>query len=293
MKNNKQETLNILVYSDIFHYPLTKKEIYERGKIEMADVEICLRTLIQENKVFLFGDFYTLQNNKEIVENRLKRNALAQEFMIRAKLITKIIINFPFIRGILLSGSMSKNCMDEDSDIDFFIITEPGKLWVAHLFCSLFKKIFLLNDKKYFCYNFFLDSDHLRIDHESIYTAMEIKTLIPLYGYSYYELLLKQNEWANNYFPNQSVLSNVDVAKKQTYIQKIIEFCLNNPIGDFIDREFLTWSIKRRRKRLEPKLFANPNFYTNLQSHIAKAHITDTYPNIIKEYCRKVKEYSY
>ncbi|GAB4003888.1 hypothetical protein GCM10028808_00410 [Spirosoma migulaei] len=288
-----QETLQILVYSDVFQYPLTKKEIYERGKITVNELELCLNKLIQENKLYLINGFYTLHNDNQLVSTRLKRNQLAKKFMTSAILMTKIIANFPFIRGVFLSGSMSKECMDEDSDIDFFIITSPKRLWVSHLFCSLFKKIFLLNERKYFCYNYFIDSEHLKITNKSIYTAIELKTLIPLYGYSYYKQLQDENNWATDFFPNYPLLKNNDVFTKQTYFQKTLEFILDNKLGDWIDQRFLNWSVARRRKKLDPKLFQNADYYTNLQSYVAKAHITDTHPNIINEYAKKLQYYSY
>jgi hypothetical protein len=59
-ESKKQETLNILAYSDVFQYPLTKKEIYERGKIESFELELCLISLVNEKSIYLIDGFYSL-----------------------------------------------------------------------------------------------------------------------------------------------------------------------------------------------------------------------------------------
>jgi hypothetical protein len=291
--SHKQETLNILVYADIFNYPLTKKEIYDRGKIEMNQLETCLINLRNEKRIFLIDDFYALHNDNKIIENRKKRNKRANVFMKRARIITKIITHFPFIRAVFLSGSISKDCMDENSDIDFFIITEPERLWIAHLFCSVFRRTFLLNSSKYFCYNYLIDSKHLLIEEQSIYTAIEIKTLIPLFGYEYYKNMLRENEWTNNYFPKHPLLPENDVSKKESFIQKTIEFCFNNSLGNWFDKWLLNYSIKKRKKKFESKLFEYSHYYIDLQRHVAKSHITDKYPKIIKKYFEGIAQNSY
>ena len=80
--------------------------------------------------------------------------------------MTKFISKFPYVRAILLSGSISKGYMDKDSDVDYFIITQPNRLWVTRLLLMLFKKIFLFNSRKVFCINYFVDSEKLEIEEK-------------------------------------------------------------------------------------------------------------------------------
>ncbi|MVM41718.1 hypothetical protein GO730_35330 [Spirosoma sp. HMF3257] len=291
-RENKQETLNILAYSDIFQYPLTKKEIYERGKITMIELERCLDYLVRKQKIYLIDEFYTLHQDKLIAENRLKRNALAQKSMVKARSMAKKIACFPFVRGVFLSGSISKNCMDPSSDIDYFIITEPNRLWIVRLVCFIFRKTILLNKSKYFCTNFLLDTEHLAINEKSIYTAIEIKTLIPLVGYSYYIDMIKKNEWANIFFPKYPLHENNDVIKGKPFIQSALEKIVNNRFGDVLDKWFMEKTILRRKRKVNSKFLENPNFYINFQRYIAKDHTNEHYPMVIKEYSQKIKEYS-
>src|SRR5690606_20772121 len=122
-----------------------------------------LNNLIKQGIVFNLDGFFSLQNQKELVTRRLNGNHKAQWFLKKAKKWSNFIGSFPFVRGVFISGSLSKNFMTADSDVDYFIITKPGRLWLARTLLVVFKKIFLLNSRKFFCVNYFIDENHLEI----------------------------------------------------------------------------------------------------------------------------------
>ncbi len=57
-------------------------------------------------------------------------NRLAEIRLKDAKKYARVIANFPFIQAVFISGSLSKHVMKPNSDIDFFIITKPDRLWL-------------------------------------------------------------------------------------------------------------------------------------------------------------------
>jgi hypothetical protein len=284
------EILKVLIYFDIFQYPLTENEIYERTKLSIIDVREGLKYLLIEKKVFFINQYYTLYNDENIINLRENRNKLALKYLPKAQFIAKIVAKFPFIRGVFLSGSISKNCMDENSDIDFFIVTAPNRLWIVRLFCFLFKKTFLLNNDKYFCYNYLVDSDHLKFDDHSYFIAIEIMSLIPLYGEKHYDAIQNQNAWVKDFFPN-FIPQKTAYATTKHFMPYLLEKILDNSFGDFIDDYILKKAIKKTEKRHSLKILNNPRFYLNFQKHIAKAHTSDTYPNILKLFQQKMNEY--
>ena len=58
----------------------------------------------------------------------------------RAKWGASIIAAFPFVRAVGISGSLSKQYADENSDIDYFIITAANRLWIAKNLPAYFQK---------------------------------------------------------------------------------------------------------------------------------------------------------
>lgn len=126
--------------------------------------------------------------------------------------------------------------MEKDSDVDYFIITKPGRLWVTKLFLTIFKKIFLLNSRKVFCINYYIDYNHLEIEEKNVFTAIEITTLIPVFGRKYYDEFYEKNIWIKNYFPNFPKRNNRMIDKnKPGRLQKILEKLFDNRLGDWLD----------------------------------------------------------
>ena len=130
--------------------------MFHSNDISFPLIEQALEILVNDKTVFRFDDFYTLQNAPALVQRRRAGNLLAVEQMKTAQKAAKLLAAFPFIKGIAVSGSLSKNFADKDSDIDFFIVTAANRLWVARTFMHLYKKFtFLIGRQHWFCMNYF------------------------------------------------------------------------------------------------------------------------------------------
>ncbi len=143
-----------------FPYPLQAQEILEflPGKIDPGKLHHSLEQLVDEGYIYRHGEFYSLKPEPHLVPRRLKGNEAAHRMMQKAHKFSRLIAAFPFVRCVCISGSLSKGFIDEQGDIDYFIITRPGRLWIARSLLIGFKKVFLLNSRKYFCVNYFIDT---------------------------------------------------------------------------------------------------------------------------------------
>jgi predicted nucleotidyltransferase len=245
--------IKTLAYYDIFSYPLKAEEIFYNLSVNHCtsdDIKTELKNLCNKNLLFRIDEFYLLQNNEQFVKRRIEGNKLCSKRLKSAFRMSRFIAGFPFVRAVFLSGSISKGFMEKDSDIDYFIITQPGRLWIAKLFLTVFKKIFLLNSRKLFCINYYIDSDHLEIDVKNIFTAIEIASLIPVYGKKYYDEFYEKNCWIKDYFPNYPKRNNRMIDKtKSGYLKKFIEKIFDNRFGDRLDdfsMKIFSETIKRK-----------------------------------------------
>ena len=242
-----------LAYYDIFNYPLTKEEIYAcsntKGDTKTSVFEE-LEVLVGLGIVYKCDKFYSINHNSQLIPKRIEGNKRAIKKMITARLFSKFISHFPFVRSVLLSGSISKGYMDEKSDIDYFIITAPNRLWIARILLVFFKKMFLLNSYKLFCINYFISTSQLEIEEKNIYTAIELATLIPMYGADVYSDLYDSNQWIKTYLPNypKRDVTNLPVFKRKI-IQKVIESLLNRRFGDYVDDKIMKKFIRFDEKR--------------------------------------------
>jgi predicted nucleotidyltransferase len=198
--------LKVIIYFSIFKYPLTIEEIFSFSSAKVTeDTERQLQKLIENNIVFKFGKYYSDINNEALVQRRLNGNAMANGIMPKALKRAKLIMSFPYVESVCISGGLAKGYYDNDGDIDFFIITKPKYLWLARTLLIAYKKLFLLNSKKHFCVNYFISSDRLKIAEQNKFTATELVTLIPIYGKTVFNAFVEENSWALDFYPNKTI----------------------------------------------------------------------------------------
>lgn len=206
MSRIKEDVLKVLQYYNYFSYPLTAEEVHYNFPVSETQENIAqaLNQLVAEEAVFRFDNLYSLVNQPERIERRRRGNAVAGEKIKTAKQVGRFIGLFPFVNTVFISGSLSKNYADEKTDMDFFICTQPQRLWIARSILHAFKKLtFLVGKQHHFCMNYFVDMDHLKLEEQNIYTAIELATLKPVRpDDSVYKEILQQNDWIQSYLPN-------------------------------------------------------------------------------------------
>jgi predicted nucleotidyltransferase len=183
------------------------------------------------------------------VDRRIKGNKLAEDKLPVAKKYSRVISAFPFVRAIMLSGSISKNYMDPNSDIDYFIVTEPGRLWLTRALLALFKRVFLLNSRKFFCINYFVDLRSLEIEEKNIYTAYETATLIPVYGKEVCDKFMAHNVWMKNHFPNLNGCPFEFIKESPSILRRMFEKIFSGGFGEWLDNFFMKLAITRWKKK--------------------------------------------
>jgi predicted nucleotidyltransferase len=242
----------------LFSYPITRGEIYLflQNKYDYEIFDDALNSLLKGGVIYLFEKFYTLRNDHYLIVRRQEGNEKAEKLIKIAGKVGDILIRFPYVRGIAISGSLSKNYADDHSDIDLFIITAKNRLWIARTIMHAFKKLtFLVNKQDYFCMNYYIDEWQPEIVEKSIYTAIEIGTLIPLQGDVIFEKFYTANAWIRNFIPNKNMRIASAKRVKTSFLKGLLEFLLNNKLGNAIDSMLMKitankWSKKTSQKKL-------------------------------------------
>jgi hypothetical protein len=283
----EEKIILTLLYFDVFNYPLKADEVFRflgTNHLTESDVRKDLIELKRKKIIYQFDELFSIQNSEFNAVRRLRGNSQAEKYLPLARRKAMLIAKFPFVRGVLASGSLAKGYMDDNSDLDFFIITEPKRLWIARTLLVMYKRIFLFNSHKHFCVNYFIDSDHLEIEEKNLFTATELATAIPLYGTSYYKSLHRNNTWVNSAFPNFRPLSTEGVDEfKPGWMKKALEKLFNIFFAERIESYFKSVTIKRWKRIYEDK-YAGTDFQIAFKS---KEHVSKNHPN---HYQRKVED---
>jgi hypothetical protein len=275
LSENAQCALHTLMYFDVFRHPLTLDELHRYAQwkeCSLSETATAIEELQAHGVVCSREGFYYICGSEKHIDLRRERNGRAVLYSAKAEKWSRFISGFPFVRTVCISGSLSKGTMDKDGDIDYFIITEPGRLWVARTFLILFKKLFLLNSKKYFCVNYFIDTNNLAIPDRNLFTATEIVFAKPMRDANTFQDFVKENKWSGIFYPNTTTIPTEIPATRNGKTKRFIESLLNGRIGEWLDDKFFRITLRRWRNKF-PHLRTD-HFEVDFRSrkHVSKHH---------------------
>jgi hypothetical protein len=236
-----QHIFSTLLYYEIFDHPLTMNELYylfPRNSLSKSELLQALETLTTSGTLRYQDGFYMIARNSENhTTKRLERQHRALRRMMIARFMGHIIKRIPFVRGVFISGDLSKGVAYPNSDIDYVIIAAPGRLWICRSMLVMFKKIFLLNKKKYFCLNYYVDTEHLTLSERDYYIATEVAHLKPLFNFPLFLKYMNANGWIKEYFPNFRcfALNTNEGNNRPSILQKMFEFPFAVSWADTLD----------------------------------------------------------
>ncbi len=206
--------------------------------ITMDQILYCLDNECQAEAENTLG-YYHLSGRSEIVHARRDNYLFGLKREKRIKRFANFLRYLPFVRGAAIGGSQSLGQQKEKSDIDLFIVAEPGFLWATRTAVSVFFQIFGLRRhgskiKDRFCLNHYVAGGK-RVDRErNLYKAMEYARLRPIvYPQGVGQFLENNKDWTQFFFPN---FYNDIFFEKQSKIQKLFETLLKNPFGKLLER---------------------------------------------------------
>lgn len=209
-------------------------------------------------------------STKTMMNSSVEQGKIVAEKMKIAVRATKILELIPFIKLIGVCGTVATGNPRESSDVDLFIVTKKGRIWLTRLGIMLLLEIFGLRKKKYkkagrICLNHFIAEDSLELKFKDLYTAMEFVSMICLLDRDNTLQKFKlKNSWIEEYLPNaewqETKIYNYWQKKIQgqklnieTGFQPIIETSLK-PVSminllEGLARIFQERRIKQKRKR--------------------------------------------
>jgi hypothetical protein len=282
--------LGCLNYFAIFRYPLTAEEIHRYNTVKSSRKEVndALDRLISKKLIFKLGDFYLPGKTPDWVEERKTGNQRAKELLKQSAVYVNIIARFPFVRGIAISGSLSKFYATKEADIDYFIITAPNRLWIARTLLHLFKKLtFLTGHQHYFCMNYFVDTNSLQITHQNLYSAIETVTLLPVYNAPLIGNFMLNNDWVTDYLPNYNTppIPSYLIKSKPRYIKRFVESLFNLLAPGKLNRFLMRLTDRKWRSKWEEHNYSEEDYNRAFQTEISisKNHPADFEKKVLNQ----------
>lgn len=279
MEPIQESILSTIAYFDIFSHPLTAEEIKSFMSLPCStkDLSFSLNELLGDEIIYCYNDFYSLTEDKSLAEKRVKANKYATKQLKIVKRVAGFLSWFPYVKGVAVSGSLSKNIADKKSDIDFFIITKENRLWIAKIFFSVFVKLAtFFGFGKWFCLNYTIDESYLEVEEKNVFTATEIVTLIPLRGNGCFKNFFIANEWVYDFFPGRQISENDAKELLPIMPRRIIEWLFKFTGAEKTDNAIMNYFNRRWKKLIAKKIFMKSGF--QLGAMMVNKHYCRPYP---------------
>jgi hypothetical protein len=160
-----------------------------------------------------------------------------------ARAFGRLIARLPFVRLVAVSGSLAADAADDDADVDLFIVTADGRLWLARAMTVVVVRLARIAGV-HLCPNYLLAESAIELDDRSLFTAHELAQLVPVGGRSAYEALIERNRWASVFLPNAFEASIVS-RERPNPIRRIAEWALRGRLVDRLEG----WEMRRKVRR--------------------------------------------
>jgi predicted nucleotidyltransferase len=310
--NLEKSVIKTLAYYEALgQYPLTAIELWrylqkENDEQSRPSFYRFLKALEQVDgtgqKIQRLNGFRFLTGKEKYYTQRISRQKIASAKWKKVRRIGVWLAACPFLRGLVVSGSLAFDNTKEQSDIDFLVITAPGRIWTGRTFLSFLLQIIgqrrhgdVIENK--ICLNHYIALDTLTVPLQNLSNAHLYSHLIPLTDYQSFALFQEQNAWIADFifsYPqnkenNQRIIGQDSVKYKiWRALAKITEFLLGGFLGNILEKRLAAWQTKRIHEK------TNWRALKDEQLHLGQGALLFHYPickneEVMNKYKQKVK----
>src|SRR5215831_16659880 len=274
-----------VAYADVFDYPLTADEIH-RYLIGVSAGRGTVRACLQDHtprELVRAGRYFTLAGREAAIETRKLRAASATDYWHRAVHYGRRMSNLPFVRMVAVTGGLAMDNM-ADGDIDYLVITEPGRLWLCRALIVGLVRMAALRGTE-LCPNYFLSERAMVLNERNLFTAHEVTQMVPLTGMATYQQLRSLNRWTDGFLPNASGaprrVSVVEPGRQRT--RGLVEGTLRSRVCSPLER----WEMNRKMRKLSSR--GNGHAEAAFGPDWCKGHFGDHGQATLARYAERLK----
>ncbi len=207
----RSAVLSTLAYAAVFRQALPVEQIHfflVQQKASLAQIKKIVAHFVRQKKLGAHNHHYFLPL---FPPHRHNQTVLDQKYQLALR-ATRLLSWIATIQLIGVSGAVAAGSPQKGDDIDLFIITSPGCVWITRLCAVIMLELCGIRRKprdRYvadkICLNFFLDSNHLQLppDDHTLYGAHEVVQMQPLWDEGVvYRNFLNVNSWVSHFLPN-------------------------------------------------------------------------------------------
>lgn len=265
-------------YADVFEHAMTAQEIHRfvvglRVSRQAVDQALA-NDRVLSRQLARTGRFFTLPGREALVAIRRRRESASVVLWRRARRYGAIFACLPFVRMVAVTGSLAMHNAEPDSDVDYLIVTRPGRLWLGRLAVMVVAR-FASRTGARLCVNYLLSEHALELRERTHYAARELSQMVPLSGWTVYRRMLAANSSVRHVLPNAfdaPLRGDGGMVREPRLVfralQRLAEACLAGPPGAWLERREMR--IKCEMLRGTP----DPSSEARFSCHEFKGHFS-------------------
>ena len=289
----EEAILRTVIYADIFNFPLTRAELHHYliadSPVSQVQVEQTLESSLFLQQELDIEDVYIVcSGRQELIPLRIQRDDASQGLWPLALDYGRALGRLPFVRMVSLTGALSmRNAAADDDDLDYILVTAPGRVWLARAFAIVLVRL-AKRRGVIVCPNYILAESALAQSKHDLFVAHEVTQMVPIHGQALYEVMRAQNDWVSDFLPNANApfYNESTPAEKTSWLKKIGEFLLGGQIGDALEQ----WEYRRKLRRFAGEMLT-PHSAAQLDDQHVKGHFKDHGHPVMQQYHERLRAY--
>jgi hypothetical protein len=271
--------LRLLLYFDVFHHPLTVAELTRfAAPGAPGRVSAALARLVEQGRVAAQGTWRFRPGAAADLARREERARHAERAWPKARAAAALLARLPFVRGVVVTGGLSKNSTSPDGDVDFLLLVQPGRVWSLKTLVQFGRRPLPEPLRELFCTNYLLASDRLEVDDQNLFTAVELATAVPLFGPALCAEWIGANPWARRFVPGLDWCVERALHARPLPARRLAglaEAALSGPLGGRLEQGALEgWDrFWNRKYAWVPEVARNQRF--KRRAELATNHLHD------------------
>jgi hypothetical protein len=289
-----ESILHTLLYADIFDYPLTPSEIhYYLIGARMAPEAVL--TALQSSPRLLahtlrVNGYVTLRHRPAISDLREARSQASARLWPVARRWAAVMGSLPFVRMVAVTGALAMDNSPAGDDVDYLIVTAPGRVWLARGLSVLVVRLARLF-RAGLCPNYVLAETALTLQRRNLFVAHDLAQMVPVMGHAIYARMRTANAWASEYLPHalEPRRTEPDLAPRgwRGRLKALAERLLGGRLGDALE----AWERRRKMARFAHEA-GQPTSAAELDVDRVKGHFDDHGQPILRQFEARVKEFA-
>jgi hypothetical protein len=239
-----------VIYADLFDFALDPIEIDRDLVFVDASSEATSSSIdrqLRDGRLGRRAGLIVLPGREELVDLRRLSQRRAAAIWPIARRLGRVLATIPFVRGVGITGSLAAENPGIGADIDYCLLTAPGRLWLARAGAIIIVRHAQLFDWT-ICPNYLLATTALPLDRMDLYTAHEILQTVPLAGPDAFRSFLVANAWTGAFLPHRARVARLP--RRDPLVRRLArgagEAALHGWLGERLDH----WEWQRKSPRL-------------------------------------------